>query len=139
MSVWQQYYTNNGNHNAGDFCGGMTGQSGPSTAFLQFGRAPTGNQLANATSSCGLPNSTEVQKAYCSADGVDQDLMRGWGKRRYEWQFGLGVQHEVLPRMSLEVTYNRRKYGNLTDTDTVAQGCDYVAPPTINVNGASVP
>ena len=51
--------------------------------------------------------------------------MEGWGIRRNEWQFGLGVQHEVLPRMSVELTYNRRKYGNLTDTDSINQGCDY--------------
>jgi hypothetical protein len=140
MSQWQQYYTNDANRNAGDFCGGMTAQGGgPSTDFQRFGRAPTASQLAVSTASCGLPNSTEVQKAYCSADGVDQNLMSGWGKRRYEWQFGLGVQHEVLPRMSLEVTYNRRKYGNLTDTDTVAQGCDYTKPPTIKVNGVDQP
>ena len=60
---------------------------------------------------------------YC--DEAGQNLMQGWGKRRNEWQFGLGVQHELLPRLSAEVTYNRRKYGNLTDTDTVNQGCDY--------------
>ena len=51
--------------------------------------------------------------------------MQGWGKRRNEWQFGLGIQHELLPRFSAEVTYNRRKYGNLTDSDTVNLGCDY--------------
>jgi len=56
--------------------------------------------------------------------------MQGWGKRRNEWQFGLGIQHEVLPRMSVEVTYNRRKYGNLTDTDTVNLGCDYYQTST---------
>jgi hypothetical protein len=109
----------------GDFCGSLVtaGTNNPSNAFLQFGRPPNANQLANANASCGLKNSTEVQKDYCAAAG--QDLMQGWGKRRNEWQFGLGVQHEVLPRMSVEVTYNRRAYGNLTDTDNVGQGCDY--------------
>jgi len=61
--------------------------------------------------------------------------MTGWGKRRNEWQFGLGIQHEILPRMSVEVTYNRRKYGNLTDTDTVSQGCDYYQTPVTNAGG----
>jgi hypothetical protein len=31
----------------------------------------------------------------------------------------------VLPRLSAEVTYNYRKYQNLTDSDTVGLGCDY--------------
>jgi len=109
----------------GDFCGSMltAGTNNPSSTFLQFGRQPNANQLANATAPCGLKNSTDIQKQYCQAAG--QDLMTGWNKRRNEWQFGLGIQHEVLPRMSVEVTYNRRKYGNLTDTDQVGQGCDY--------------
>jgi hypothetical protein len=108
----------------GDYCGSMLDRSGnPSSSFLQFGRPPNANQLANASAACGLPHSTDTQIAYCNLAG--QDLMQGWGKRRNEWQLGLGIQHEVLPRMSVEVTYNRRKYGNLTDTDTINQGCDY--------------
>jgi hypothetical protein len=108
----------------GDFCGTLLGTDGlPSTAFLTFGRAPNANQLANANSSCGLKNSPQLHVDYCNE--ADQNLMQGWGKRRNEWQFGLGIQHELLPRFSAEVTYNRRKYGNLTDSDTVNLGCDY--------------
>jgi len=136
MSTYTAYYTNSASPASGDWCGAMTaGNGGPSTAFLQFGRPPNSSQLANANASCGLPNSSPTQKAYCSPDGIDQDLMHGWNKRRNEWQLGLGVQHEILPRMSLEVTYNRRKYGNLTTVDTVAQGCDYVQPPNIPGQG----
>jgi hypothetical protein len=51
--------------------------------------------------------------------------LSGRGVRRSEWQFGIGVQHEILPRLSGEVTYNHRKYYNLTDADTVGLGCDY--------------
>jgi hypothetical protein len=110
---------------AGDFCGTLlnAGSTTPSTAFLTYGRPPNANQLANPNSSCGLKNSPSLHVAYC--DEAGQNLMQGWGKRRYEWQFGLGVQHELLPRLSAEVTYNRRTYGNLTDADTVLQGCDY--------------
>jgi len=109
----------------GDFCGSMLtgGSTNPSNTFLQFGRSPTASQLSNATAFCGLPHSNDTQVEYCNLAG--QNLLSGWNKRRNEWQFGLGVQHELLPRMSVEVTYNRRKYGNLTDTDTINQGCDY--------------
>jgi len=51
--------------------------------------------------------------------------MSGMGVRRNEWQFGLGVQHEILPRLSGEVTFNYRKYYNLTDSDTLGLNCDY--------------
>jgi hypothetical protein len=64
-----------------------------------------------------------LHRDYCNASG--QNLLSGWGVRRSEWQFGLGVQHEILPRLSGEVTYNYRKYYNLTDSDTVGLNCDY--------------
>ena len=61
-------------------------------------------------------------QAYCAAYG--DTLMSGWGKRQTEWQLGIGVQHEILPRLSGEVTYNRRMYSNLVTTDTLGLGCD---------------
>jgi hypothetical protein len=61
-------------------------------------------------------------QAYCAASG--DNLISGWGKRRYEWQIGIGVQHEILPRLSGEVTYNRRLYRNLTVQDQLGLGCD---------------
>jgi hypothetical protein len=51
-------------------------------------------------------------------------LLNGSGRRRSEWQFGIGVQHEILPRLSAEVTFNRRNYSNLTVTDQLGVGCD---------------
>ena len=112
-------------HASGDVCGTMLQANGqPSTAFATFGRAPSATQLFTANSICGrTENSSQLHRDYCAAAG--QDLQSGWGTRRSEWQFGLGVQHEVLPRLSAEVTYNYRKYYNLTDEDTVGQNCDY--------------
>lgn len=47
----------------------------------------------------------------------DEDILRGWGKRIYNWEFSTGVQHEVLPRVSVDVGYFRRTFGNLIATD----------------------
>lgn len=60
-----------------------------------------------------------------------ESLVSGWGQRAYEWQFGLGVQHELLPRLSMEVTYNRRWGGNRVLADSInvtplAAGAAYV-------------
>jgi hypothetical protein len=45
----------------------------------------------------------------------------GWGVRPSDWQMGLSVQHEVLPRTSVEVTYARRWWRNFADvTDNLA-------------------
>ena len=108
----------------GDYCGSMTNFFGAvDSDFLRFGRPPDAVQLANPDSTCGLKNSPALHVAYCQDAG--QDLMRGWGVRRDEWQLGFGVQHEVLPRVSAELTYNRRIYSNITEEDTVLQGCDY--------------
>ena len=112
----------------GDFCGSLLDTTGaPSQNFQTYGRPPTAAQLFNPNSTCGrTENSSQLHADYCEEAG--QNLMSGWDKRRNQWQFGLGIQHELLPRLSAEVTYNRTKYGNLTDSDTVNSGCDYYGP-----------
>jgi hypothetical protein len=37
---------------------------------------------------------------------------------------GIGIQHEILPRLSGEFTWNYRKYGNITVSDQLQVGCD---------------
>jgi hypothetical protein len=53
---------------------------------------------------------------------ADPDTLRGWGKREYNWQFSTGVQRELLPRISMEVSYWRTWFGNLLVTDNRAIG-----------------
>jgi hypothetical protein len=95
----------------------------------RYGRDPlsldaAGTPIGLATTQCGRREEgipAEVQ-AYCAAYG--DTLIDGWGRRRSEWQFGIGIEHEILPRLSGEVTFNRRKYSNLTATDQLGVGCD---------------
>src|SRR5258705_81610 len=42
----------------------------------------------------------------------DPTMMNGWRKRGYNWEFGSGVQHELMPRTTLEFGYYRRWFGN---------------------------
>ena len=124
----------------GDICGGPGSVfTIPDTSSLNasrnYGRDPlsldaAGTPIGLQTTQCGrreLGIPAAVQ-AYCDAYG--ENLLDGWGRRRTEWQLGLGIQHELLPRFSVEVTYNRKSYSNLTVTDQLGIGCD-------RFNGAS--
>jgi hypothetical protein len=82
----------------GDTCGALTGNA------LNFGKA--GNNLTQ----------------------VNPEILSGWGVRRYDWQWGVSLQQELLPRVSLDAEYNRRSFGNYTVTDNRARvPADYEA------------
>jgi hypothetical protein len=95
----------------------------------RFGRDPlsldaSGGPIGLQNTQCGRTEQgiPAAVQAYCAAYG--DTLLSGWGKRQAEWQLGVGIQHEILPRLSGEVTYNRRMYSNLVTTDTLNIGCD---------------
>jgi hypothetical protein len=56
----------------------------------------------------------------------DPATYRGWGTRAYNWEFSTSVQHEIVPRVSVEVGYFRRIFGNFTVQDnTLTTASDY--------------
>jgi len=105
---------------------------GSFTVPSRYGRDPysfdeNGNQVALATTQCGLPAGQDqitppAAQEYCDTYG--DSLISGWGRRQGNWQTSIGVQHEILPRLSAEVTYVRRSYFNLQVTDQLGVGCD---------------
>ena len=53
---------------------------------------------------------------------VNPEIMSGWGNRPFDWQFGVAVQQEILPRLSVDVAFNRRWWSNFYVTDNQALG-----------------
>ena len=50
----------------------------------------------------------------------DPAALEGWGVRPADWEFGVSVQQEVLPRVSVEVGYFRRWLDNFFVDDNLA-------------------
>jgi Carboxypeptidase regulatory-like domain len=108
-----------------DGCG--TFAFGSNTA--QYGRNPedldaAGIPVGLTTTQCGRTESAipAAIKDYCAKYG--ESIVDGWNRRRNEWQFGVGIQQEILPRLSGSFTWNNRRYYNLTISDTLNTGCD---------------
>jgi hypothetical protein len=60
----------------------------------------------------GVSNLTQVNPA----------TLRGWGVRQNDWQWGITVQQEVIPRVSVEAAYNRRWFRGAKATDNRLRG-----------------
>jgi hypothetical protein len=52
----------------------------------------------------------------------DPEWSHGLQNRPYNWEFSTGVQHELMPRVSVSAAYFRRIYGNFTVTDNALVG-----------------
>jgi len=44
----------------------------------------------------------------------------GWGNRFCSWEFSTSVQHELMPRLGIDIGYFRRWYGNFLTTQNRA-------------------
>ena len=83
-----------------------------------------------ANGECGAWQQTAFGQAL-SAAPINPAILEGWGVRPSDWQFGASVQHEILPRTSVEVGYYRRWFQGFLVTDNLAStAADYV-PYTI--------
>jgi len=75
------------------------------------------NPVANQE--CG-PWSNLNWGASVATTRVNPAVLEGWGVRNADWQFGVGIQHEILPRMSIDISYNRRSWSNFFTTNNAA-------------------
>jgi hypothetical protein len=70
--------------------------------------------------SCG-PNASPNFGTQVFDSTLDPGLLSGWGVRSGDWQWGASVQHEVFPRVAVEVGYQRRWLVNSLVTDNRAR------------------
>jgi hypothetical protein len=71
----------------------------------------------------GLPgNSLNFGNQSATTTLTNPDTLKGWGVRENDWQWGVTVQQELLPRMSIEVGYARRWWHGFTVTDNLLRG-----------------
>jgi hypothetical protein len=86
------------------------------------------NNLASGGDQCAAVGGVGLNfgNANPNTTVINPAILGGWGVRPYDWQFGASVQHEILPRLSVEAGYNRRWWGNFFVTDnTLTTAADY--------------
>jgi hypothetical protein len=64
-----------------------------------------------ANGECGAAADQTFGKAVFTTR-YDPEILKGWGIRPYNWAFDIAVQRELLPRVSANVGYFRRWFGN---------------------------
>ncbi|HEV8394220.1 MAG TPA: carboxypeptidase regulatory-like domain-containing protein [Vicinamibacterales bacterium] len=89
-----------------------TDPSGDKVAQCDF-LNPLANQECGAWSNVNWGASVATTR-------VNPDVLEGWDTRNNDWQFGIGIQHEILPRTSIDVSYNRRWWNNFFVTHNAA-------------------
>lgn len=68
---------------------------------------------------CGAWNNRNFGTAVVDTT-FDPEVLEGWGVRPRNWDLWLSVQHELLPRVSVEGSWVWRTWGNKTVTDNRA-------------------
>jgi hypothetical protein len=90
----------------------------PGTAGDFIPQCDLTNNAANGE--CAASLNTTFGTAQRTTAAIDPGLLNGWGVRPRDWQFGVSVQQQLLPRVSVEIGYLKRWLQNFTATDNLA-------------------
>jgi hypothetical protein len=117
--------------------GALSDQPNPINRLITSTPRPWTDANSNFTPECDLLNYAANGECGALVNGAifgtvvpgttyDPEVLTGWGKRFYNWEFTTSVQHELLPRLSVDLQFARRWYGNFRTMDDQAIGpADY--------------
>jgi len=119
-------------------------------SFFPVGDARRGNFVADCDLTSGVANGecgpwqTTTFGSTVPVTTYSPSIMNGWGVRPWNWEFSVGVQQQIVPRVSVSLGYYRRVYGNFFITDNENLGpADFtqysVTVPTTTGNGFTIP
>jgi hypothetical protein len=129
--------------NMGRYLEAAVGGNGNYSALLPSGRITTSvsrtwtDANGNFTPDCDLMIGTSQDRRPSGGDfcgawndqnfgknvytlSYDEQILKGWYNRPSDWIIGASIQHEIIPRVSLDVAYTRRWLQNFTVTDNRA-------------------
>ena len=76
------------------------------------------DRTCSRTASAAVINNLHVRHRR-PGELFDPDLITGCDHRQTNWEFSAGVQHELMPRVALDVGYFRRIWANFRVTDNL--------------------
>jgi len=76
-------------------------------------------QTAVDTCAALTGNNLNFGKTGTSTNTVDPGLLAGWGVRPNDWQYGITLQQQIIPRVSLDLGYSHRWFHGVQVVDNI--------------------
>lgn len=87
------------------------------------------NPLANGE--CGTVNNLNFGSLNTNATRFSSDVLSGWRKRDYLWDFSTEIQHELMTGWSVVGGYYRNSYGNFVVNDNLRVAPEDYSPDCV--------
>src|SRR6202035_4343549 len=100
---------------------GIYGSQNPTSRIISNASRTWTDANGNFTPDCNLlnPAAQDLRRSGVT-NTLDPAILNGWGVRPSDWDFGVSLQHEILPRVSVDVGYFWRWFQGFVVTDNLA-------------------
>lgn len=79
---------------------------------------------------CGVLSNTSFGTSVLT-NNFRANVLEGWGVRPSDWSLGVSLQHQLRPRVAVEIAYNRRWYHGFFVADNLSWDAADLTPYTI--------